>query len=141
VDTHPGRVGICAGAAQSLLVTAEREPCPWPRLGRPAQRRVRADGYGARWQTQTPATGGTGVRIIEDAALFTPPGESPSHWVERFRVPDLSAGTYSIPAGGTDEQTPITRMRSMWSPAAGDPDQPQRDGSGTGRFGHLCARR
>jgi mannose-6-phosphate isomerase-like protein (cupin superfamily) len=49
---------------------------------------------------------GTGVRIIEDAALFTPPGEGPNHWVERFRVPDLSVGTYSIPAGGTDDQTP-----------------------------------
>ena len=45
------------------------------------------------------------MKIIEDAALFTPPGESPSHWVERFRVPDLSVGTYSIPAGGTDDQT------------------------------------
>ena len=46
------------------------------------------------------------MRIIEDAALFTAPGESPNHWVERFRVPDLSVGTYSIPAGGTDDQTP-----------------------------------
>ena len=46
------------------------------------------------------------MRIIDDAALFTAPGESPSHWVERFRVPDLSVGTYSIPAGGTDDQTP-----------------------------------
>jgi mannose-6-phosphate isomerase-like protein (cupin superfamily) len=46
------------------------------------------------------------VKIIEDAARFTPPGESPSHWVERFRVPDLSVGTYSIPAGGTDDQVP-----------------------------------
>ena len=46
------------------------------------------------------------MRIIEDAALFTPPGESPNHWVERFAVPDLSVGTYSIPAGGTDDQAP-----------------------------------
>jgi mannose-6-phosphate isomerase-like protein (cupin superfamily) len=46
------------------------------------------------------------VKIIEDAALFTPPDESPSHWVERFRVPDLSVGTYSIPAGSGDDQTP-----------------------------------
>ena len=46
------------------------------------------------------------MKIIEDAALFTPPGESPNHWVERFRVPDLSVGTYSIPAGGTDDQAP-----------------------------------
>lgn len=46
------------------------------------------------------------MKIIEDAARFTPPDESPSHWVERFRVPDLSVGTYSIPAGGTDDQAP-----------------------------------
>jgi mannose-6-phosphate isomerase-like protein (cupin superfamily) len=46
------------------------------------------------------------VNIIEDAARFTPPEESPDHWAERFRVPDLSVGTYSIPAGGTDDQAP-----------------------------------
>ena len=46
------------------------------------------------------------MKIIEDAARFTPPDESPNHWVERFRVPDLSVGTYSIPAGGTDDQAP-----------------------------------
>ena len=26
------------------------------------------------------------MRIIKDATLFTPPGESPNHWAERFRV-------------------------------------------------------
>lgn len=46
------------------------------------------------------------MEIIEHAGLFTPPGESPSHWVERFRVPDLSVGTYSIPVGGTDDRAP-----------------------------------
>jgi mannose-6-phosphate isomerase-like protein (cupin superfamily) len=56
--------------------------------------------------TQASAAGGTGVKIIEDAGLFTPPDEGPNHWVERFRVPDLSVGTYSIPAGGIDDQTP-----------------------------------
>jgi quercetin dioxygenase-like cupin family protein len=29
-------------------------------------------------------------------------------WVEQLRVPDLSVGTYCIPAGGTDEQSPHT---------------------------------
>jgi mannose-6-phosphate isomerase-like protein (cupin superfamily) len=29
-------------------------------------------------------------------------------WVEHLRVPDLSVGTYSIPAGGTDNQEPHT---------------------------------
>ena len=46
------------------------------------------------------------MKIIEDAARFTPPDEGPNHWAERFRVPDLSVGTYSIPAGGTDDQAP-----------------------------------
>src|SRR5262249_11970677 len=49
---------------------------------------------------------GQKVRIIEGAGEFTSPGASPNHWVERFRVPDLSVGTYSIPAGGVDDQTP-----------------------------------
>jgi len=29
-------------------------------------------------------------------------------WVEQLRVADLSVGTYCIPAGGTDEQSPHT---------------------------------
>jgi mannose-6-phosphate isomerase-like protein (cupin superfamily) len=32
-------------------------------------------------------------------------GES---WVEHLRVPDLSVGTYCLPAGGADEQSPHT---------------------------------
>jgi mannose-6-phosphate isomerase-like protein (cupin superfamily) len=31
-----------------------------------------------------------------------------SHWQEHLEVPDLSCGTYSLPAGGTDPQTPHT---------------------------------
>jgi mannose-6-phosphate isomerase-like protein (cupin superfamily) len=46
------------------------------------------------------------MQIIEGAFEFTPPGGDPTHWVERLRVPDLSVGTYSIPAGGTDDQAP-----------------------------------
>jgi mannose-6-phosphate isomerase-like protein (cupin superfamily) len=46
------------------------------------------------------------MQIIDGACDFTSPGNGPSHWVERFRVPDLSVGTYSIPAGGADDQTP-----------------------------------
>jgi mannose-6-phosphate isomerase-like protein (cupin superfamily) len=46
------------------------------------------------------------MQIIEDACKFTAPGGSPNHWVERFRAADLSVGTYSIPAGGTDDQDP-----------------------------------
>jgi len=46
------------------------------------------------------------MQLIDRAGLFTPPGDAPNHYVEQFRVPDLSVGTYSIPAGGVDDQTP-----------------------------------
>jgi mannose-6-phosphate isomerase-like protein (cupin superfamily) len=48
------------------------------------------------------------VRVIAGAGAFTPPGDDGVHWVEQLRVPDLSVGTYSIPAGGADGQTPHT---------------------------------
>jgi len=48
------------------------------------------------------------VRIIEGAGSYSPPGEGTSHWIEHLRVSDLSVGTYSIPAGGVDEQSPHT---------------------------------
>lgn len=48
------------------------------------------------------------MRIIEGAGDFTSPGAAPNHWVERFRATDLSVGTYSIPAGGVDDQDPHT---------------------------------
>jgi mannose-6-phosphate isomerase-like protein (cupin superfamily) len=48
------------------------------------------------------------VRVIDGAGLFTAAGERGVHWVEQLRVPDLSVGTYSIPAGGTDDQVPHT---------------------------------
>lgn len=40
---------------------------------------------------------------IEGAGRFTP--TSTTHWVEHLRVPALSVGTYSIPAGGVDDQS------------------------------------
>ena len=50
------------------------------------------------------------MRIIDGAGKFTradgPPGTT--HWVEQLRVPDLSVGTYSIPAGSVDDQAPHT---------------------------------
>jgi mannose-6-phosphate isomerase-like protein (cupin superfamily) len=50
------------------------------------------------------------MKVIEDAGRFQPPTTAgrPNHWVEHLSVPDLSVGTYSIPAGGTDTQTPHT---------------------------------
>jgi mannose-6-phosphate isomerase-like protein (cupin superfamily) len=49
------------------------------------------------------------MQLIDGAGRFTKPvGPFDTHWVEQFRVPDLSVGTYSIPAGGTDDQDPHT---------------------------------
>ena len=48
------------------------------------------------------------MRIIEGAGRWTPPGEAANDWVENLRVPDLSVGTYCIPAGGHDDQSPHT---------------------------------
>jgi mannose-6-phosphate isomerase-like protein (cupin superfamily) len=47
------------------------------------------------------------VRLIDSAGTFAR-GDEPAHWVEQLRVADLSVGTYSIPAGGTDDQEPHT---------------------------------
>ena len=33
-------------------------------------------------------------------------GRPANDWVEHFMVPNLSVGTYCIPAGGADDQTP-----------------------------------
>lgn len=49
------------------------------------------------------------MQIIQGAGGYTAPGaDEPNHYVEQLRVPDLSVGTYSIPAGGVDDQTPHT---------------------------------
>jgi quercetin dioxygenase-like cupin family protein len=49
------------------------------------------------------------MKVIGGAGRFTPPaGQDPNHWVEQLRVADLSVGTYSIPAGGVDDQEPHT---------------------------------
>jgi mannose-6-phosphate isomerase-like protein (cupin superfamily) len=45
------------------------------------------------------------MQVISGAGEFSGTGVS---WVEHLRVPDLSVGTYSIPAGGTDNQDPHT---------------------------------
>jgi len=56
-----------------------------------------------------------------------------SHWVEHLSVPDLSCGTYSLPAGGSDPQSPhtedeiyvVTRGRAtLWTPSAQTPVGP-----------------
>ncbi len=49
------------------------------------------------------------MQVIGGAGDFTgPPAGETVTWLEHLRVTDLSVGTYSIPAGGTDEQSPHT---------------------------------
>lgn len=48
------------------------------------------------------------MQIIDGAGVYGATSGGPAHWVEQLRVPDLSVGTYSIPAGGTDDQSPHT---------------------------------
>jgi len=45
------------------------------------------------------------MQVIGGAGEFTRP-DGGTHWIEQFRVPDLSVGTYSIAAGGVDDQEP-----------------------------------
>ncbi len=49
------------------------------------------------------------MKVLAAAAEFSRPeaGEQ-VHWAEHLRVADLSVGTYSIPAGGLDLQSPHT---------------------------------
>src|SRR6476646_9940851 len=48
-----------------------------------------------------------GMRVIEGAGRYTPAtGGEPNHWAEHMASADLSVGTYSIRAGGLDDQEP-----------------------------------
>ncbi len=64
-----------------------------------------------------------GVKILAGAGAYV--ASTSSHWQEHLTVPDLSCGTYSLPAGGTDPQAPhtedeiylVTRGRAtLWTP-------------------------
>ncbi|MFD0593086.1 cupin domain-containing protein [Catellatospora coxensis] len=49
------------------------------------------------------------MQIIEGAGRWTPPPAGTANdWVEHLKTPDLSVGTYCIPAGGIDDQSPHT---------------------------------
>jgi mannose-6-phosphate isomerase-like protein (cupin superfamily) len=49
------------------------------------------------------------MRVLSGAGLYTAPGAGRGvHWVEHLRASDLSAGTYSVPAGADDDQKPHT---------------------------------
>nr|WP_062341579.1 cupin domain-containing protein [Herbidospora sakaeratensis] len=45
------------------------------------------------------------MRIIEGAGVWAGAADD---WTEHLRTPDLSVGTYCIPAGGVDDQSPHT---------------------------------
>jgi mannose-6-phosphate isomerase-like protein (cupin superfamily) len=45
-------------------------------------------------------------RVLAGAGTFTPTGAGATHWVEHLRTAHFSIGTYSIPAGGVDGQSP-----------------------------------
>jgi mannose-6-phosphate isomerase-like protein (cupin superfamily) len=49
------------------------------------------------------------MEIIKGAGEWARPAAGTANdWVEQLRVPDLSVGTYRIPAGGVDNQSPHT---------------------------------
>ena len=43
---------------------------------------------------------------LRNACSYTDPGGADNHWVEHLRVPAMSLGTYSVRAGGVDDQEP-----------------------------------
>jgi mannose-6-phosphate isomerase-like protein (cupin superfamily) len=49
-----------------------------------------------------------GASRLEGAGQFHVPDDGTTHWVEHLRSDHLSMGTYSIAAGGTDDQVPHT---------------------------------
>ena len=49
------------------------------------------------------------MQVIEQAGQYTPAKDGePNHWIEHLASSDLSVGTYSVPAGGLDDQDPHT---------------------------------
>lgn len=47
------------------------------------------------------------MQVIAGAGRYTAAtGSEPNHWAEHLASADLSVGTYSIPAGGLDDQEP-----------------------------------
>jgi quercetin dioxygenase-like cupin family protein len=63
------------------------------------------------------------MEILAGAGSFV--ATTSTDWQEHLTVPDLSVGTYSLPAGGTDPQSPhtedeiyvVTRGRAtLWTP-------------------------
>ena len=74
------------------------------------------------------------MHLIGRAGTYTPPdGGEPNHWIVHLNSDDLSLGTYSIPAGGVDDQEPHTEdevyvvqtgRATLVSPAGSVPVEP-----------------
>ena len=71
------------------------------------------------------------MRLLATAGRHT--DSTSQHWVEHLRVPHLSVGTYSLPAGGTDPQQPHTEDEiyvctgghaTLWTPTHSVPMRP-----------------
>ena len=63
------------------------------------------------------------MKILAGAGAYV--ATTSTHWEEHLAVPDLSRGTYSLPAGGSDPQSPhtedeiylVTRgSATLWTP-------------------------
>ncbi len=48
----------------------------------------------------------SGIPAARATTRFTDPQGAPNAWVDQVRGPAMSLGTYSIPAGGVDDQVP-----------------------------------
>ncbi len=48
------------------------------------------------------------ARRIQGAGSFTRPDDGTTYWVEQLRSDHMSVGTYSVTAGGSDDQVPHT---------------------------------
>jgi len=49
------------------------------------------------------------MQVIPEAGTYTPPtAGAPNDWIVHLNSDHLSLGTYSIPAGGQDDQSPHT---------------------------------
>jgi mannose-6-phosphate isomerase-like protein (cupin superfamily) len=46
------------------------------------------------------------MQDLTEASTFSGTEGESTHWIEHLRVPAMSLGTYSISAGGTDDQSP-----------------------------------
>ncbi len=71
------------------------------------------------------------MEILAGAGSYV--ASTSSHWAEHLEVADLSCGTYSLPAGGTDAQSPhtedeiylVTRGRAtLWTATGSAPMGP-----------------